>query len=111
MIRHTWLRADARPGKLDIIKLIDEWIKAYQAHLQNKVTSSLAELQTFLDRVGAELNRKFTSETLYEALHVLLDLRARTEQTDEMFEPLRAICVLLKKFGIQVVGRAHIASR
>jgi len=101
-IRHTWLRADARAGKADIIKMIDEWIKKYQTHLETKVTSSLADLQQFIERVSSELTRKFTPETLYEALHVLLDLRARTEATDEMFEPLRAVCALLKRFGIHV---------
>ncbi|KAJ4456876.1 putative Dynein heavy chain 17; axonemal [Paratrimastix pyriformis] len=105
-VRHTWLRADARVGKADIVKLIDEWISTYQKYLVEKVTQSLDDLSAFIDDTNNKLQTPFNQDNLKDALNLLLTLRARTQKTDDMFEPLRATCALLKRFGIIIDAKA-----
>ena len=41
-------------------------------------------------------------ELLIEVMGCLRDVRARTEATDAMFDPLRNTCALLKKWGVPI---------
>ena len=41
-------------------------------------------------------------DLLIEVMGCLRDVRARTEATDAMFDPLRNTCALLKKWGVPI---------
>jgi hypothetical protein len=58
--RWKWLRADARLGKKEVLKLIDIWIDTYISHLQNFIKSSLQELSEYIVVTNKELKRDFT---------------------------------------------------
>ncbi|KAA6385120.1 MAG: hypothetical protein EZS28_019352 [Streblomastix strix] len=100
--RWKWLRADARLGKKEVLKLIDVWIDTYINDLQTDIKTKLTELSEYVVVTNKELKRDFTYDILFQSLHILNNFRFRTKRTNEMFGLIINKVQLLKRIGIPV---------
>ena len=100
-----WLKVDAKPIKSAISNWVSRWTYKYTEFLQNDVITKVDDLLSFVKnalRIMAKEVPEGDFDVLIEVMGCLRDVRARTEATDAMFDPLRNTCVLLKKWGVPV---------
>ncbi|NXE96762.1 DYH17 protein, partial [Menura novaehollandiae] len=106
-----WLQSDCRPFKkalLDAIKGQSLVLRRYLAHY---VTSSLQELQDFIQESNAGLNKPLEEgdyEGLVEVMGHLARVKERQEVTDGMFEPLKETVALLGTYGDKMPEGIHL---
>ncbi|NXY12732.1 DYH17 protein, partial [Atrichornis clamosus] len=106
-----WLQSDCRPFKkalLDAIKGQSLVLRRYLAHY---VTSSLQELQDFIQESNAGLSKPLEEgdyEGLVEVMGHLARVKERQEVTDSMFEPLKETVALLSTYGDKMPEEIHL---
>mmetsp|Transcript_13737 Transcript_13737/g.31794 ORF Transcript_13737/g.31794 Transcript_13737/m.31794 type:complete len:4493 (-) Transcript_13737:49-13527(-) len=98
-----WLKVDAKPIKNALHFWVSKWSYMYKEYLTNKVSHTVLDLMSFIDKNNASLDKEIEGDdqaTLLEVMGSMRDVRVRTELTDEMFEPLRKTVELLRKYGV-----------
>ncbi len=103
-----WLRIDARPIKQALSTWVTKWVFLYTQYLFNKVVTSMQDMYDFIGKAtkslekdpGAEQEPAARQATLYEVMGTMRDIRKRTDRTEALFDPLRAMVALLKSYGI-----------
>lgn len=96
-----WLRVDLKEFKNSMLFEIRQWILLFIDYLKNHVTSSLQELQDFIEEANRILNQEIEAheyEKLVQIISILRQIEDRTAETDSMFDPLKKEVELLKKF-------------
>eukprot|EP00960_Hanusia_phi_P039486 753915-Hanusia_phi.AAC.17 len=98
-----WLKIDARPVKNSLTTLISKWSYKFLEFLLNRVINSVQDVSSFVESTDQKLEMEVSDQdSLLEVMNFLTQIRRRTESIDEMFEPLRQTCSLLKKYNITV---------
>ncbi|XP_054427204.1 dynein axonemal heavy chain 9 isoform X2 [Pteronotus mesoamericanus] len=102
-----WMRIDVRPFKASLLNLIKRWSLLFKQHLVDYVTSSLADLEEFIENSENGLLKKVEKgdfKGLVEIMGHLVALKERQSGTDEMFEPLKQTIELLKAYEQELPG-------
>ena len=98
-----WLKIDARPVKNSLTTLISKWSYKFLEFLLNRVITSVQDVSSFVESTDQKLDMEVSDQdSLLEVMNFLTQIRRRTEAIDNMFEPLRQTCSLLKKYNITV---------
>eukprot|EP01135_Chromosphaera_perkinsii_P002940 Nk52_evm51s230 gene=Nk52_evmTU51s230 len=105
-----WLKIDAQPFKQSLGVVVKKWSYAFIEYMHEKVTQSLRELEQFIQTITPTLGKSFENadyDTLVSAMGVLFDIKNRTDETDNMFEPLHDTISLLSKYKVDVPDEIH----
>ena len=105
-----WLKIDAQPFKQSLGVVVKKWSYAFIEYMHEKVTQSLRELEQFIANITPTLGKSFEDadyDTLVSAMGVLFDIKNRTDETDNMFEPLHDTISLLSKYNVEVPDEIH----
>ena len=97
-----WLKIDSKPIKQAIGNQVQKWRYRYTEYLNNKLETKVNDLLAFVETASVDLEKEVPegdNDALIEVMGCLRDVRARTEETDGMFQPLRDSAALLKKWG------------
>uniref|UniRef100_A0A8C3EQ44 Dynein axonemal heavy chain 17 n=1 Tax=Corvus moneduloides TaxID=1196302 RepID=A0A8C3EQ44_CORMO len=106
-----WLQSDCRPFKKALLAAIKGQSLVLRQYLAHHVTSSLQELQDFIQESTAGLSKPLEEgdyEALVEVMGHLARVRERQEVTDSMFEPLKETVALLKTYGEKMPEEIHL---
>uniref|UniRef100_A0A670JUX8 Dynein axonemal heavy chain 9 n=1 Tax=Podarcis muralis TaxID=64176 RepID=A0A670JUX8_PODMU len=106
----SWMKVDARPFKVSLLKIIKKWSFMFKQHLIDHVTHSLADLEEFVKVAEIGLSKTVESgdyEGLVEVMGHLLAVKDRQTSTDEMFEPLKQTIELLKIYEQELPGEVY----
>ncbi|NXC57105.1 DYH17 protein, partial [Aleadryas rufinucha] len=106
-----WLQSDCRPFKKALLAAIRGQSLVLRQYLAHYVTSSLQELQDFIEESTAGLSKPLEEgdyEALVEVMGHLARVRERQEVTDGMFEPLKETVELLKTYGDKMPEEVHL---
>ncbi|NWU29126.1 DYH17 protein, partial [Dyaphorophyia castanea] len=105
-----WLQSDCRPFKKALLAAIKGQSLVLRQYLAHHVTSSLQELQHFIQESTAGLSKPLEEgdyEALVEVMGHLARVRERQEETDGMFGPLKETVALLKTYGDKMPEEIH----
>ena len=100
-----WLRVDISPFRSTLLNCIKRWSYGFKKYLLDHVTDSLAELNTFIERADEGLMvsvQEGDYSALINVMQILQEVKERQATTDTMFEPLKEVIELLKKFGVVI---------
>ncbi|NXF34737.1 DYH17 protein, partial [Nyctibius bracteatus] len=106
-----WLRSDCRPFKQTLLGAIRRRGLVLRQHLARHVTSSLQELEDFIQEANAGLSKPLEQgdyEGLVEVMGHLLRVKGRQAATDSMFEPLKEVVALLSSYGEEMPEEIHL---
>ncbi|KAM7035687.1 dynein axonemal heavy chain 17 [Acridotheres tristis] len=106
-----WLQSDCRPFKKALLDAIKGHSLVLRQFLAHHVTSSLQELQDFIQQSTAGLSKPLEEgdyEGLVAVMGHLARVRERQEATDVMFEPLKETVALLKTYGDKMPEEIHL---
>ncbi|NXS34473.1 DYH17 protein, partial [Pomatostomus ruficeps] len=106
-----WLQSDCRPFKKALLDAIKGQSLVLRRYLAHHVTSSLQELQDFIQESNAGLSKPLEEgdyEGLVEVMGHLARVRERQEMTDGMFEPLKETIALLRTYGDKMPEEIHL---
>jgi dynein heavy chain len=100
-----WFRVDSKPFKTALLNTIKKWSFMFKQHLMDDVTNSLKELDEFIKNKDKELVKE-VKEGEYEHLVAMMghlgQVREKTAQYDNMFDPIKKKIELLKTYGQEV---------
>ncbi|NXB98994.1 DYH17 protein, partial [Orthonyx spaldingii] len=106
-----WLQSDCRPFKKALLDAIKGQSLVLRQFLSHHITSSLQELQDFIQESSAGLSKP-VEEGDYEGLVAVMGhlgrVRERQEVTDGMFEPLKETVALLRTYGDKMPEEIHL---
>jgi dynein heavy chain len=100
-----FVRINSKPVKNAIAVWVSKWVYAYTHFLEQRITASLDDLMSFVQKVQSGLNTEFDPEDtdqLISAMTYIRDVRRRTDEIDHMWIPLKGTVALLRKSGIAV---------
>ena len=98
-----WLKVDVRPLRNSLLTQVTKWRDVYQQYLLDYVAISSQELLTYIDSKLASLNTMVVDVASLElVLGHLRDIRKREDSTDASFDPLRAIVIMLSRYGVPI---------
>ncbi|EGD79180.1 outer dynein arm heavy chain beta [Salpingoeca rosetta] len=100
-----WLVIDSRSFKYELYNIIKKWSFLFLNHLQTHVTSSLNDLQTFIESAKVGLTKEVPEgdyDALVGVMGYLNALTSRAEATDAMFGPLGDTVKLLNTYEVEV---------
>eukprot|EP00736_Rhodelphis_marinus_P010572 Rmarinus@m.9666 len=105
---HTigWLKIDCKPIKQSLSTWVTKWMYMYTQHLSQKVRGGMEDLYKFMELANVVLEKEVPEgepELLMEVLQVIIQVRDRTDDTDNMFGPLRDTVGLLKKYDVNLM--------
>ncbi|XP_070067151.1 dynein beta chain, ciliary [Drosophila virilis] len=99
-----FLRLNMDGFKRSVLNQIGQWISLFKMDLINFVRNSLQELQDFIDEAKVVLKMELKRDDfdgLVKILSVLNQINEKQFVFDNMFEPLRDIVNLLRKYGYE----------
>ncbi|NXJ83957.1 DYH17 protein, partial [Trogon melanurus] len=105
-----WLRNDCRPFKQALLGIIGRRGLMLRQHLANFVTSSLQELEDFLQGTNTGLSKPLEEgdyDGLVEVMGHLITVKEKQAVTDKMFQPLRETVALLRTYGQEMPEEIH----
>ncbi|KAM9371463.1 dynein axonemal heavy chain 17 [Phaethornis superciliosus] len=105
-----WLRSDCRPFKQALSAAIRNRALVLQQYLFNHVTTSLQNLQDFIQEANASFSKPLEEgdcDGLVEVMGYLNQVKERQEMTDTMFEPLKETIALLSTYGEEMPEEIH----
>ncbi|NWI54818.1 DYH17 protein, partial [Calyptomena viridis] len=106
-----WLQSDCRLFKKALLDSIKGQSLVLRRYLAHHVTSSLQELEDFIQESTAGLSKPLEEgdyEGLVEVMGHLARVKERQAATDSMFEPLRETIALLKTYGDEMPAEVHL---
>ncbi|XP_064006872.1 dynein axonemal heavy chain 17 [Pogoniulus pusillus] len=106
-----WLQSDCRPFKQALLDAIKRRGLALRQHLTSHVTTSLQELENFIQDANAGLNKSLEEgdyDGLVEVMGHLMRVKERQVVTDNMFEPLKETIALLSTYGEEMPEEIHM---
>ncbi|NWV29438.1 DYH17 protein, partial [Origma solitaria] len=106
-----WLKSDCRPFKKALLEAIKGQSLVLRRYLAHHVTSSLQELQDFIQESNAGLSKPLEEgdyDGLVAVMGHLAKVKERQEATDCMFEPLKETVALLGTYGDKMPEEVHL---
>uniref|UniRef100_A0A7N6BNC5 AAA+ ATPase domain-containing protein n=1 Tax=Anabas testudineus TaxID=64144 RepID=A0A7N6BNC5_ANATE len=106
-----WFRVDIKFFKVGLLNTIKRWSWLFKEHLLTHVTTSLDELQKFVQATVDGLGQcvaKGDQQRLVEVMSHLLAVRERQAATDSMFEPLQDTVILLEQYGVTIPDYVYL---
>ncbi|XP_054026357.1 dynein axonemal heavy chain 17 [Dryobates pubescens] len=106
-----WLQSDCRPFKQALLATIQCRALALRQHLTNYVTTSLQDLENFIQEANTGLNKPLEEgdyDGLVEVMGHLMRVKERQVVTDHMFEPLKETIALLSTYGDEMPEEIHM---
>ncbi len=104
-ILDKWFRVDNKPFKASLLNIVKKWSYMFKQYLMEEITNSLKELDEFVKAKDKELVKE-VPEGDYDRLTAMMGnlgaVRAKTEQFDGMFDPIKKKIELLKNYGQEV---------
>jgi dynein heavy chain len=94
-----WFKVSIRPFKQSLLNIIKKWSFMFKEHLIRHVESSLSDLQEFIAATDSGLQQQVVEgdfEGLVGVMGYIIAVKERTNNTDNMFEPLKQTIELLK---------------
>ena len=101
-----WLRLDCKPAKQALSTWVTKWMFAYTQHLHDNLTTCIDVLVAWMEDVHLGLSRAtdepdvLSEEELTAAMTHIHAVDQADADVDELFEPMRGIVNLLRKYGI-----------
>ncbi|XP_075025374.1 dynein axonemal heavy chain 17 [Calonectris borealis] len=106
-----WLQSDCRPFKQALLDIVRRRGLVLRQHLANHVTTSLQELQDFIQEANTGLSKPLEEgdyDGLVEVMGHLMRVKERQTVTDSMFEPLKETVALLSTYGEEMPEEIHL---
>ncbi|NXL49102.1 DYH17 protein, partial [Podilymbus podiceps] len=106
-----WLQSDCRPFKQVLLDAIRRRGLVLRQHLARHVTTSLQELEDFIQEANTGLNKPLEEgdyDGLVEVMGHLMRVKERQAVTDSMFEPLKETVALLSTYGEEMPEEIHL---
>ncbi|KAF1507297.1 Dynein heavy chain 17, axonemal, partial [Eudyptula minor] len=106
-----WLQSDCRPFKQALLGTVGCRGLALRQHLASHVTTSLQELEDFIQEANAGLSKPLEEgdyDGLVEVMGHLMRVKERQAATDSMFEPLKETVALLSTYGEEMPEEIHL---
>lgn len=104
-VHFGWIRIDCQPMRTALLTELSKWRHIFLSHLEDHVQKSVLSLGKFIQEVTAGLAKDVPPgnyERLVQAMDYLFQVRSRQEETDAVFDPLREMVLVLRKFGRQL---------
>ena len=102
-IFNKWLRLDISPFRFTLLNCIKRWSYGFKKYLLEHVTDSLNELNNFIEKADEGLMvsvQEGDYAALINVMQILQTVKEKQATTDTMFEPLKDIIELVKKYGV-----------
>ncbi|XP_071429942.1 dynein axonemal heavy chain 17 isoform X2 [Pithys albifrons albifrons] len=106
-----WMQCDCRLFKKALLEAIKGQSLVLRQYLARHVTTSLQELEDFIQESTAGLNKPLEEgdyDGLVEVMGHLGKVKERQAVTDSMFEPLKETIALLKSYGDEMPEQIHL---
>lgn len=100
-----WFRVDSKPFKQNLLNTVKKWSLMFKQHLMDDVMNSLKELDEFIKVKDVHLAKEVKEGDYHHLVSMmghLGDVREKTTQYDNMFEPIKQKIELLKLYGQEV---------
>jgi dynein heavy chain, axonemal len=90
--------------KSSLATLISKWSYKFLEHLLEKTQFKTEDITAFVSKVDVKLEIEVEGQLdpLLEVMGYLTQIRNRMQATDNMFDPLRQTCTLLRKYNITI---------
>eukprot|EP01012_Entosiphon_sulcatum_P019543 TRINITY_DN24443_c0_g2_i1.p1 TRINITY_DN24443_c0_g2~~TRINITY_DN24443_c0_g2_i1.p1 ORF type:complete len:4685 (-),score=794.60 TRINITY_DN24443_c0_g2_i1:231-14285(-) len=101
-ISYGWLKLNANPLRATVAALAQRWRLAFLAYLRDRVLRKLNKLYGFIAEIKHALESIVVKDydSLVRVMEHIGEFSRRTEKTDNMFDPLQEVVVLLKRHEI-----------
>ncbi|CAN0161161.1 unnamed protein product [Scytosiphon promiscuus] len=104
-----WLRVKVTPVKQALVTWSSKWVNMFTTHLQTTLVNKLASLDTFMKDISTGLDAEVPEgpegkDNLMKVMKDISEVRKAMDTTQEMFEPLHQMIVMLKQHGVDVSG-------
>ncbi|NXK40473.1 DYH17 protein, partial [Piprites chloris] len=106
-----WLQSDCRLFKKALLDAVKGQSLVLRQYLSHHVTSSLQELEDFIQESNAGLSKPLEEgdyDGLVEVMGHLARVKERQAVTDVMFEPLKETVALLQSYGDEMPEQIHL---
>ncbi|NXH15458.1 DYH17 protein, partial [Bucco capensis] len=106
-----WLQSDCHPFKQALLDAIGHRSLVLRQHLAGHVTTSLQELEDFIQEANDNLSvplEEGDSDGLVEMMGHLIRVNERQLVTDNMFESLKETIALLSTYGDEMPEEIHL---
>ncbi|CAH2050780.1 unnamed protein product, partial [Iphiclides podalirius] len=104
-------KVDIRPFRQALLNTVRKWGNMYKEHLVNNVISSLSDLGNFIRQADEGLLQPVPEgdyEALVTVMGYLMNVKDRTMNTDEMFQPLTETIELLKFYDMDIPEEVNV---
>jgi dynein heavy chain len=101
-----WLRINAEPVKLELVKYAGKWHEKYSNYLKTYTEERIMEVHNYLEKLKEGLGSKspldFPNDErlLYSVMTHIRDVKLSTNAIRKLFHPIRDLCHLLKKHHV-----------
>ena len=102
---NLWLRADISPFKSSLLNCVKRWSYGFKKNLLDHVIDSLSELNDFIEKADEGLMVSVQEGDyvgLIKIMEFLQVVKEKQASTDTMFEPLKEVIELLKRYGVAI---------
>uniref|UniRef100_A0A803SYF4 Dynein axonemal heavy chain 11 n=1 Tax=Anolis carolinensis TaxID=28377 RepID=A0A803SYF4_ANOCA len=106
-----WFKVDMKFFKFSLLNIIKKWSWMFKEYLLRFVIDSLANLEEFIKRTNAGLQKELKEgdyDGLVDIMVHLLAVKDRQVATDELFEPLKDTITLLENYGQKMPDHVYI---
>uniref|UniRef100_A0A8C4NHX8 Dynein heavy chain linker domain-containing protein n=2 Tax=Eptatretus burgeri TaxID=7764 RepID=A0A8C4NHX8_EPTBU len=107
---HGWLRLDTRLAKASLLNIAFQWSFMLKEYLLNHVSSSLNDLEVFIDSTELGISQHTEPDDLEGLLKVMGHLRSVRERKismDDVFQSLKDTLEMLQTYGQEMLQAIH----
>jgi dynein heavy chain len=105
-----WLRINVQPVKIALVKFAKEWEDKYTNFIKDFTESRIKQLVDFIDKLKTGLGSNSpvddpeNEKLLYATMNHIADVKLAKTAVNELFQPIRELCSLLKKHHVTHEG-------
>lgn len=106
----VWVRLRIKGFKYSLMNVLTSWGLLFKHYLRDRVTNSLLELEQFCAEASAVMQLELDKDdlpTLLQMMAILNRIEERSLETDQMFDPLKDIVVMLKEYKFEFDERVE----
>ncbi|XP_008208864.1 dynein beta chain, ciliary-like [Nasonia vitripennis] len=99
-----WLKVNVKPMKQGLLNTVCKWSNMLKQYLIDRVNKSLEDLSVFLKKAHGRFTNpvdKDDYDGLLDTIYYLKEVRDRTFEIDDMFEPLKETIQLLSDYNVE----------
>eukprot|EP01135_Chromosphaera_perkinsii_P008680 Nk52_evm13s1444 gene=Nk52_evmTU13s1444 len=105
-----WLKVDANAFNQNLGNVVKKWSYMFIKYLTEKVQNSLEGLDEFTMTASNKMSEEVQEgdyEGLVNMMELLLAVRTRSQEADNMFEPLKETIDLLKQYDVEMPDQVY----